>query len=157
MFDEISFRAYSNRDLRPGTAPDSIIHPVRLTSSFAFTLEDSSQPRVNNVFLSRRYHSPLTRHAIAIMVMTAIVIPSSDRIEDVRLDLRGYNGVTKIAGVANSDLFDTSQVSSVFRLQSLENRMESKSVNIRYNICTLRTCSGQHYRARATSLVKSSR
>jgi len=66
------------------------------------------------------------KYTIAMAVMATIVISSSNKIEDVRMNLCDYNGITKIAEVANtnSDLFHANLVSSAFRLQPLENRIE---------------------------------
>jgi len=96
-----------NRDVRflyLSSAPDlfivnSIIHPVRLTSSFVFTFKDSSQSRTT--YSSKGDILPLMRYTIAMAVMATIVISSNNKIEDVRMNFCDYNEITKIAEVAN--------------------------------------------------------
>jgi len=71
---------------------------VRLTSSFVF--------KDLRIHLSLEHRTPL-KETSAMAVMATIVISSSNKIEDVRMNFCDYNGITKIAEVANtnSDLF----------------------------------------------------
>lgn len=136
-FRNITSRVQRPRDLRflrPGTAPDSvivdsIIRPVRLTSSFAFTLEDSSRPRVGNE------HSSQGDIVLPLMRRDSDGSGGDDR-NSIELQDRGCrsgllrgNGITKIARVANTSsiLLDVTTSSHIFWFSSLslEGRMES--------------------------------